>query len=83
MDGVAKTDHDAVHAAAVTYCTGLHTANVETFEALCHENFLMTAVATSGKPFFIDKSAFTARIGARDPFPGDPDFEILTIDVGG
>ncbi len=83
MDGAQTPDPDAVRAAAVAYCEGLHTANAGTFEAMCHENFLMTAVAGSGSPVFWDKPKFVARVGGRDAFPGEPDYEILTVDVAG
>ena len=83
MDGAQRPDDEAVRAAAVAYCEGLHTADAACFEAMCHERFLMTAVAVSGKPVFWDKASFVARIGGRDAFEGAPDYEILEIDVAG
>ncbi len=83
MDGAQTSDREAVRAAAVAYCEGIHTSDVALFEDLCHERFVMTAVAGSGKPVFWNKSDYLARVGGRDPFPGDPDYEILEIDVAG
>lgn len=83
MDGTRPTELDAVHAAAVAYCVGIHTADVATFEALCHDNFAMSAVAGSGQAVFWDKAAYLARVAGRDAFPGAPVYEILNIDIAG
>jgi hypothetical protein len=83
MDGAPASGHEAVRAAAVAYCEGLHNADAAAFEAMCHERFLMTTVAGSGKPVFWDKASFVARIAGRKAFDGTPDFEIMTIDVAG
>ena len=83
MDGGKTAQADAVRAAAVAYCEGIHNADVSTFETLCEDRFMMTAVAGSGVPVYWDKSAYLARVGGRDPLPGEPDYEILNVDVCG
>jgi len=83
MDGAMTPEHEAVHAQAVAYCEGIHNARPEVFESMCHERFLMTALAGSGAPIFWDKAAYLARVAGRDPFPGDASYEIQTVDVTG
>jgi hypothetical protein len=83
MDGAAKTDRDAVHDAAVAYCIGIHTADVDLFRTLCHDSFHMSARAGSGATSIWDKAAYLERVGGRSAFDGDPDYEILDVDVSG
>ena len=78
MDGAMDTHRAQVRAAAVAYCEGIHTSDVAVFESLCHERFVMTSVAGSGKAVFWDKAAYLERVGGRAPFDGAPDYEILT-----
>ena len=82
MDGAASF-HDEIQAAAVAYCEGIHTSDVEMFRKMLHENFLMTAIAGSGKPVFWDKAGYLERVGGRDPLAGAPDYKIISIDVAG
>jgi hypothetical protein len=81
MDGGAKTDREAVHEAAVAYCVGIHTADVDLFRNLCHDAFHMTARAGSGAVSVWDKAAYLDRVGGRAPFDGDPEYEILDVEV--
>ncbi|MEM7178904.1 MAG: nuclear transport factor 2 family protein [Pseudomonadota bacterium] len=83
MDGVADATEDAVRAVAVAYCEAIHHAQPQVFEEMCHERFLMTAVDGAGAPVFWDKAAYLERVAGRDPFPGAPSYEILTVDVWG
>lgn len=82
MDGAAALN-DAVHAAAVAYCKGIHTSDVEMFRGMLHDNFLMTAIAGSGAPVFWDKERYLERVGGRAPLDGDPQYEIISVDVAG
>ena len=50
---------------------------------LCHERFLMTAVTGAGTAQFWDKAAYLERVAGRDPFPGEPSYEILSVDSAG
>ncbi|MEM7060274.1 MAG: nuclear transport factor 2 family protein [Pseudomonadota bacterium] len=75
------TAEAAVRAAAEGYCVALHTADADFLQNLCHDRFFMTSVQPTGTELFFDKSSFVARARARDPFEGDPSFEILSIDV--
>jgi hypothetical protein len=83
MDGAAPTDFDAVRALAVAYCEAIHHARPEVFVEMCHERFLMTAVAPDGGVAFWDKAAYLERVAGRDPFPGAPSYEILGVDMAG
>ncbi|WP_158547458.1 nuclear transport factor 2 family protein [Rhodovulum sp. 12E13] len=82
-------DVAAVRAQAVAYCEALHHARADVLEAMCDAGFAMRAPATTGAaeagqdPLRWDRATFTARVAARDPFPGDPSFEILSVDVTG
>jgi hypothetical protein len=72
MDG-SSIDAD-LNAAIKAYCHALHYGDGAALEALCDARFLMHV---------IDKAAFTARVGARDAFPGEPVFEVLSVDLNG
>ena len=80
MDGT-MTDA-GLNAAIQRYCHALHYGDGAALEALCDARFLMHWVGKSG-PQVIDKAAFTARVGARDAFPGEPVFEVLSVDLNG
>ncbi|HBG97901.1 MAG TPA: hypothetical protein DDY29_03975 [Rhodobacteraceae bacterium] len=83
MDGGKTPDEQAIHALAEKYCVSLHHARATVFEDMCHDRFLMTAVDGAGGAVYWDKPAFIARVAGRDPFPGDPSYEILGLDVAG
>lgn len=74
---------EAIRALAVDYCEGIHHSRRDTFVDMCHDNFLMTAVTGAGGAVFWDKAAYLDRVAGRDPFPGEPSYEILNIDVAG
>ena len=78
-----KFDIEAIHALAVAYCEGIHHAKPEIFVDMCHERFFMSAVTGAGDTVHWDKAAYLDRVGGRDPFPGDPSYEILNIDIAG
>ncbi|MEE4118462.1 MAG: nuclear transport factor 2 family protein [Paracoccaceae bacterium] len=83
-DTEAGDDRAAVRARAEAYCAALHHARDDVLEAMCDEGFAMRAPAGAGQdPLRWDRATFTARVAARDPFPGDPSFEILSVDVTG
>lgn len=71
----------AVRAAAEGYCIALHHADADFLERLCHERFFMTSMQPTGKELYFDKTSFVARARGRDPFEGEPSFEILDVDV--
>ena len=77
----APSDFDAIRALAVAYCDAIHNSKPEVFEDMCHEKFSMTAIAPDGSADFWDKAAYLARVGGRDPFPGEPSFGIYDLDV--
>jgi len=79
----ASADQEAVRAAAVAYCEAIHRSQPEVFVDLCHDNFLMTEVTPSGQANFWDKAAYLERVSSRDPFVGEPSYEILSVDVAG
>ena len=83
MDDASHSDRDAVHGLAVAYCEAIHHARPEVFEEMCHDRFLMTEVTPEGTANFWDKAAYLARVAGRDPFPGDPSFDVLSVDVAG
>ena len=76
-----QTAEAAIRAAAEGYCVALHTADADFLEDLCHANFAMASTQPDGKQHFFDKESFVARARARDPFEGEPSFEILSIDI--
>ncbi|MEM1382029.1 MAG: nuclear transport factor 2 family protein [Pseudomonadota bacterium] len=82
-DGIVSQELETVRALAVAYCEAIHFAKPEVFETMCHERFLMTALDGAGAPVFWDKPAYLARVAGRDPFPGAPSYELLSVDVSG
>lgn len=74
---------DVVRELAVAYCNGIHHSRTEVFETMCHDRFIMTAVTGSGGAQFWDKAAYLERVSGREPFPGEPSYEILGVDVAG
>ncbi len=83
MDQAVNADHQAIRALAAAYCEAIHHARPEVFEDMCHDRFHMTAVTGSGGAAFWDKPAYLARVAGRDPFPGAPSYEIMSVDVAG
>ncbi|MEX0347833.1 MAG: nuclear transport factor 2 family protein [Paracoccaceae bacterium] len=84
MVGIAQeSDTQTIHALAVAYCEAIHHSKSDVFVDICHDKFLMTAVTGTGGTVFWDKAAYLERVAGRDPFPGDPSFEILSVDVAG
>ncbi len=83
MMDAATPSTDIIRALAVDYCEGIHFARRDTFEKMCHDKFLMTAVTSSGGALFWDKTAYLDRVSGRDPFPGEPSYEIFSVDVAG
>ena len=81
MSGSAALD--AVRARAIAYCEGIHHARPDVFEEMCCDAFSMTAVTAGGGLMHWDKAAYLARVAGRDPFPGEPSYEILGIYVAG
>ena len=80
---VLTASEDMIRALAVDYCEGIHFSRHDVFVDMCHDNFLMTAVTGAGNAQFWNKAAYLERVAGRDPFPGQPSYEILTIDVAG
>ena len=83
MDGADTLPEAEIRALAVAYCEAIHFSRPEVFVEMCHEKFLMTAVTGSGGDVFWDKPAYLERVGSRDPFPGEPSYEILSVDLAG
>ena len=83
MDGVLTPDEQTIHAQAVAYCEGIHHSTPETFVEMCHDNFSMSAVTASGGTVHWNKSDYLERVAGRDPFPGEPSYGILSVDVAG
>ena len=75
------TAEAAVRAAAEGYCVALHNADADFLDNLCHDRFFMASMQPNGTQLFFDKQQFVDRCRARDPFEGDPSFEILSIDI--
>jgi hypothetical protein len=74
----------AVRAQAVAYCEALQRARADVLEAMCDAGFAMRAPGPAGDaPLRWDRATFVARVAAREPFPGEPSFEILSVDVAG
>lgn len=71
-----------VHELAVAYCEAIHHARPEVFVDMCHERFMMTAIS-KGTAQFWDKAAYLERVASRAPFPGQPSYEIFSVDVAG
>ena len=76
-------DANPVEAAARTYCEALHTGDGDAIARLCHDSFLMTCVGPDGRPQFLDKAAFVARVGGRDGLPGVPSYGVMAVDRAG
>ncbi|MDB5657807.1 MAG: putative lumazine-binding [Cypionkella sp.] len=81
MDGM--TLDTGLNDAVQRYCAALHFCDGAALEALCDARFLMHWVGKNDIAQAIDKAAFTARVGARAAFPGEPVFEVLSVDVDG
>ena len=77
------SEHSQVLAQAVAYCEAIHFSRPGVFSDMCHDNFLMTAVSEAGDAAFWDKDAYLERVAGRDPFPGQPSYNIYGIDVAG
>lgn len=82
MDARTPTQ-EAIQALAVAYCEAIHFSKADVFVDMCHENFVMTSVTPTGAAEFWDKSAYLERVRGRDPFPGEPSYEIYSVDVAG
>ena len=82
MDATVSSE-DAIRALAVAYCEAIHFSKADVFVDMCHDRFLMTAVTGSGGAQFWDKPAYLERVSGRDPFAGQPSYEILDVDVAG
>ena len=82
MDVQAPVE-DIIHDLAVDYCEGIHFSRTAVFEEMCHDKFLMTAVTGAGQAVFWNKADYLARVSGRDPFPGEPSYEIFSVDVAG
>jgi len=76
-----QTAEAAVRAAAEGYCVALHNADADFLDGLCHERFFMASMQPNGHQLFFDKQQFVDRCRARDPFEGDPSYEILNVDI--
>lgn len=76
-----QSSETAIRAAAEGYCIALHTADADFLQDLCHDRFFMASMQPNGQQFFFDKAQFVERARARDPFEGDPSFEILSVDL--
>lgn len=73
---------EALRALTVAYCEALHHADTARLAAMCHERFTMHAVG-GPVPITWDRDAFLERVRSRDRFPGDPCYEILSVDAAG
>lgn len=82
MKDMLTPSEEQVYALAVAYCEAIHFSRPEVFIDMCHDKFLMTAV-DSGQAQFWDKPAYLQRVAGRDPFPGEPSYEIFSIDIAG
>ena len=82
----AATDNAAVEAevrqAVTTYAAALHGADAAALDTLCHDRFLMTC-SEDGRTGTLDKAAFVARVGGRDPFEGEADYSVVSLRVAG
>ena len=80
-DALTRSEEE-VHACAVAYCEAIHHSRPDVFVDMCHDRFLMTAIEKDQAQFW-DKPAYLQRVAGRDPFPGAPSYEILSVDVAG
>ena len=67
--------------AAVIYCKALHASDADAVLALCHPDFVMGWRDGKGKPHTLNRDGFTARVRARDAFPGEPSYEIQSVEA--
>lgn len=74
---------EAIKSLAVAYCDAVYFAKADVFAEMCHDKFLMTFVTPEGGAQFWDKAAYLDRVNARDAFPGQPSYKILSVDVAG
>ncbi len=72
-----------VRAAAEAYARALHAGDGAALEALCHERFTMHWVEADGAARMLDRTAFVARVAAREALPGAPDLQIHAVDLAG
>ncbi|WP_136634972.1 nuclear transport factor 2 family protein [Pseudooceanicola onchidii] len=83
MDGPIRIADPALDQAITDYCHALHFGDGAAVDTLCHDRFLMQWVGQDGGARCIDKAAFVARIGGRDAFPGEPRFDVHSVDLSG
>lgn len=83
MTSAAEFSSETIRSLAVDYCEAIHYSRPQVFAEMCHERFLMTAVNGSGGVVFWDKAAYLDRVAGREPFAGEPSYEILDVDVSG
>jgi hypothetical protein len=81
MDAVTPSEL-ALRAQVEAYGEAVYRARAEVFEQMCHERFQMTLIDGDGATFW-DKAAYLDRVRGRTAFPGEPSYEILSIDVAG
>jgi hypothetical protein len=81
MDGA--TLEIGLHEAVRQYCHALHFGDGAALDLMCDARFLMHWVGRDGAAQVMDKAAFVERVGARQAFPGQPVFELLSVDVAG
>ena len=82
MDSAVTSDVAAVRAAAQAYCHAVYKAQPEVFETLCHEAFHMVSAGGPEAQVWA-KSAYLARVTARDPAQGEPVYDIISIEADG
>jgi hypothetical protein len=82
MMDAATPAEAAVRAQAEAYGEAVYHARAEIFEDMCHDRFHMTLIGPDGATFW-DKAAYLERVRGRSAFPGDPSYEILSVDVAG
>lgn len=83
MDGSQIPVEAAVAEIAAAYCRSLHTADVATLDRVFHDQFRMVAASPEGQFQAWTKTSFLERTKAREPFPGEPKFEIFSVDIEG
>lgn len=83
MDGSLSPIESAAAAVAEAYCRSLHTSDVATLDRVFHDQFRMVAVSPDGAFQAWTKTSFLERTKARDPFPGEPKYEIFSVDIEG
>jgi hypothetical protein len=80
MDAAVTDGTEAVREAALIYCEAVFKARADVFETLCHDAFHMVLADTQQ---VWDKPAYLARVAARDAAKGEPQYEIMAIEVDG